>query len=66
MLSGDFFADRPVALLEMWLEGVVPEYPAILARLREIEADDLISGVSAEELAELLALQKPPVQQGNL
>lgn len=64
--SGDFFADRPVALLEMWLEGVVPEYPAILAKLREIEADDLISGVSAEELAELLALQKPPVQQGNL
>ena len=59
--SGDFFADRPVKLLEMGLEGVVPEYPAILAKLREIEADDLISGVSAEKLAELLALQNPPV-----
>lgn len=61
--SGDFFADRPVQLLEMLLEGVAPEYPAVLEKLREAKADDLIAGVSAAELAELLSLQKGPAKQ---
>ena len=50
----------------MWLEGVAPEYPAVLEKLREVNADDLIAGVSAAELAELLSLQKGSAKQGNL
>lgn len=54
--TGDFFAEQPVAELESCLAGTVPEYGILLAKLRQLKAGEYISGVSAEELADLLCV----------
>ena len=54
--TGDFFAEQPVAELENGLAGTVPEYGVLLKKLRQLNAAEYISGVSAEDLAELLCV----------
>ena len=54
--TGDFFAEQPVAELENGLAGTVPEYGVLLKKLRQLNAAEYISGISAEDLAELLCV----------
>ena len=54
--TGDFFAEQPVAELENGLAGTMPEYGVLLKKLRQLNAAEYISGVSAEDLAELLCV----------
>ena len=54
--TGDFLGEEPVAELESRLAGTVPEYDFLLEKLRSPDCGRFISGVSAEDLAELLAV----------
>ena len=53
---GDFFANGDVSLLEEKLCGCPCERAAILERLTEVDCGDYIRGLTAVDLAELLAL----------
>lgn len=54
--SGDFFGSRPVEELTECLTGVEPRRSAVLTALAGVELGEYIYGVTAEELAGLLAL----------
>lgn len=54
--TGDFLASDPVEELENGLIGTVPEYEALVIRLRELDSQKFLEGASPELLAPLLCL----------
>ncbi len=54
--TGDYFAELPMADLENGLAGTVPEYGCLLEKLRQLNAENYIPGVSAEDFAALLCV----------
>ena len=55
-ISGDFFGSRPAAELAEKLNGSIPRYDDIAAKLAVIEVSDYISGLSATDLLTLFRL----------
>ena len=55
-ISGDFFGAAPVAELAEKLNGTIPRYDDIAAKLAVIEVGDYISGLSAGDLLTLFRL----------
>lgn len=55
-ISGDFFGIRPVAELAEKINGSIPRYDDIAAKLAVVEVGDYISGLSANDLLTLFRL----------